>query len=312
MKRLRYICAQPAITYYSWQVEVMLNNLIKNGVPQSDIDVVCSIVGNDVGMEWSKLSEKYSDVGFYFYPDTRQYKGYVPSIVPHVLGKHFERNPELKDDAIFQFDVDMVFTRPVNWDMFLKDDIWYLSDTESYIGAKYIKSKNAGLYERMCEIVGIDEAVPETRKGTSGGAQYIMKNIDHHYWEETERNANSLYQFFVEHRQQYPETARYHPIQMWTAGMWAQLWTGWKLGHTTQIAPEMDFLWPHELIAHWEHDYIYHNSGVVASSPSTTFRKSNYQQILPYDIRLEDYNPDICSYRYVQEILETAKDSCLL
>ena len=32
MKNLRYICVQPRILYYAWQVEVMINNFIKNGI----------------------------------------------------------------------------------------------------------------------------------------------------------------------------------------------------------------------------------------------------------------------------------------
>lgn len=312
MKRLRYICAHPATTYYAWQVEVLLNNFEKHGISQSNIDIVSAKVNGDVSLNWEKLAEKFPDVGFYFYDDTRTYTEYTPSIVPHLLAKHFKENPYLTNDAIFQHDVDIVFTKRVNWNVFLDDDVWYLSNTESYIGEKYIKSKGHGLYERMCEIVGIDQSVPEMRRGTSGGAQYIMKNIDHRYWEKVERDAVELYKYFAEHRKTHPETARYHPIQMWTAGMWSQLWNGWYFGHTTKIVSEMDFLWPHESIKDWDKLSIFHNSGVTASSPKTTFNKSHYMHRLPYDIKLEDYNPDICSYRYVQEILETAKTSCLL
>lgn len=311
MKRLRYICAQPAIPYYAWQVEVMLNNFIKNGVPPCDIDVVSSIVTIEMNL-WERLADRFTDVGFYFYEDTREYTGYIPSIVPHLLTKHFRRFPELREEAIFQFDVDIVFTKPVDWSNFLTDDVWYLSNTESYIGARYIKSKGCGLYETMCDIVGIDQSIPESHMGTSGGAQYIMKNVDHTYWEKTERDAHSLYQYFTKHRKQYPETEEYHPIQMWTAGMWSQLWNGWALGHTTKIVNELDFAWPHEPLDFWDRMSIFHNSGVIGASPDTTFKKTNYIGQLPYNIRLEDYNPNICSYKYVEEIVETAKNSCLL
>lgn len=140
MKRLRYMCAQPATTYFTWQVEVMLHNFTKHGIPQSDIDVVCGKTDGDVSVDWFKLSEKYKDVGFYFYEDTRpRNSSYSASIVPHLLAKHFRENPHLQDEVIFQHDSDMVFTRTVNWNKYLTDDIWYLSNTEGYIGAKYIK-----------------------------------------------------------------------------------------------------------------------------------------------------------------------------
>ena len=39
MKKLRYVCAQPANNYYAWQIEVMLNNFISMGVNPNDIDI---------------------------------------------------------------------------------------------------------------------------------------------------------------------------------------------------------------------------------------------------------------------------------
>ena len=38
MKNLRYICVQPRILYYAWQVEVMINNFIKHGINPNNID----------------------------------------------------------------------------------------------------------------------------------------------------------------------------------------------------------------------------------------------------------------------------------
>ena len=42
MKNLRYICAQPAIDYYTWQVEVMINNFKKHGINPTNIDILFS------------------------------------------------------------------------------------------------------------------------------------------------------------------------------------------------------------------------------------------------------------------------------
>lgn len=312
MKKLRYISGQPATVYYAWQVEVMLNNFLKNGIEPSAIHVVCSHPTLDSLGMWENLSKKFNEVGFFFYSDTREKHNYIPSIVPHLLKKHFEKHPYLRAEAIFQHDNDMIFTGPVDWSEFLHDDVWYLSDTSPYIGAAYIKSKGYGIYEEMCKIVGIPESLPELNQKDSGGAQYIMKNIDHHFWEKTEKDANELYSFFMEHLNKYPQTDDYTPIQMWTAGMWSQLWNGWYFGHEIRTTPKMDFLWPHEPVKCWNETPIYHNSGVVATSPSTTFCKNKYQQSLPYDIKLEDFNPEICSFKYVEEIVSTAKTTCLL
>ena len=62
MKNLRFICAQPGILYYAWQVEVMLNNFIEMGVNPNNIDIVCTKQNNEVLFEFRKLADKYNNV----------------------------------------------------------------------------------------------------------------------------------------------------------------------------------------------------------------------------------------------------------
>ena len=312
MKSLRYISAQPATLFYAWQVEVMVNNFLKHNIPPSAIHIVSSYT-NDVPVEWLKLQDKFREVGFFFYRDQRIRPVYVSSIRPHILKQHFLEHSYLKDDAIFYHDCDIVFTRPNTWEPFLNDDIWYLSDTIGYIGANYIKSKKYGVYERMCEIVGISESVPVKNELHSGGAQHLMKNVDHVYWAKVEQDSEALYQFFLYHLQAFPYSPTYHPIQMWTADMWAVLWNAWYFGHETKVVKEMEFIWPTHRIADWDTHTIFHNAGVVGPEDNgNIFFKGSFSDTLPYHITLDAYSSDRCSYRYVQEILETAKTSCLL
>lgn len=310
MKNLRYICAQPAIDYYTWQVEVMINNFKKHGINPTNIDIVCSIKDNHIPENWKKLASTYDTVRFFFYNDERQNPYYISSVRPHILKKHFIAHPYLKDEAIFYHDCDIVFTKKPDWNKFLSDDMWYLSDTRFYIAASYIKSKKFGIYEKMCEIIGIPENVPEENEMDSGGAQYIMKNVDAIYWEKVERDSENLYRFFLEHLREHPQTSDYHPIQMWTADMWAVLWNAWYFGHTTKVVPEMEFAWPTQATISWDRCTIFHNAGVVGNTVRAFF-KGAYQTKLPYDIKLEDYDDTQGTSKYVEEILETAKTSCL-
>jgi hypothetical protein len=311
MKELIYICAQPATQYFTWQVEVMINNFLKNGISPNQIQIIAAEKPGQILDSWDKLRRKYSDVGFFFYEDTRKSPVYISSLRPHILAKHFEIFPELKDKAIFYHDCDMVFTKPVDWNKFLEDDVWYLSDTNSYISAGYIKSKKYGIYERMCEIIGVPFDIPSDNEKDSGGAQYIMKNVDAEFWKKVEMDCEELYKFFQQHLMAFPQSPTYHPIQMWTADMWAVLWNAWYFNHTAKVVPEMQFTWPMHNITDWERRSIYHNAGVTAANTGMLF-KAKYTQTLPYDVVLEDFNSDNCSYKYVQEILETAKNSCLL
>lgn len=314
MKSLYYICVQPATTYYAWQVEVMLNNFKKNKINLKHVHILLATQNGQISPEWEKLEKKYTEVGFYFYRDQRIHPLYISSIRPHVLKQHFIQHPYLKDAVIFYHDCDMVFTKPVNWEHFLNDDTWYLSDTISYIGAKYIKSKKYGVYERMCEIVGLHPDIPEKNEQNSGGAQYIIKNVDAGFWDKVEQDSEALYKFFLNHLRAFPEGCLdyYHPIQMWTADMWALLWNAWYFNHDTKIVPELGFAWAFENIETWDSKSIFHNAGVIGNGGTVKlFFKGNYIHELPYNINQNEYDSQKCSYRYVKEILDTAQNSCL-
>ena len=154
MKNLRYICVQPRLLYYAWQVEVMINNFIKYGINPNNIDIL--VAWNPIDATsypenvdaWSKLASHYNTVRFFFYQDTRiQPIRYISSVRPNILKQHFQRFPELKDEAIFYHDCDIVFTKTPDFSKFLSDDIWYLSNTNSYINSDYILSKGQDVYD---------------------------------------------------------------------------------------------------------------------------------------------------------------------
>jgi len=311
MKNLRYMCAQPANDYYTWQVEVVIHNFIKHGINPNNLDIVCSIPeGSSIPENWITLANTYNYVRFFFYEDTRKNSPYISSIRPNILKKHFKKYPSLKDEIIFYFDCDMIFTRPPDWSKFVNDDIWYCSDTRFYIGAEYIKSKGFGIYEKMCEIVKIPENIPQENELNSGGAQYMMKNIDHVYWEKVEHDSDALYQYFLDHLVEHPETPEYHAIQKWTADMWAVLWNAWYFGHEVRTPPELEFSWGTCGVDNWQKNTIYHNAGVLDAEKEKYFYKGQYNNKIPYNIT-NHVDPALASHNYVKEILETAKKTCL-
>ena len=77
---MRYICAQPATQYYTWQVEVMINNFKKHGVNPNMIDILCGIENDNIPADWIKLQQHYNTIRFFFYNDNRKDKSYIPSI----------------------------------------------------------------------------------------------------------------------------------------------------------------------------------------------------------------------------------------
>lgn len=317
---IKFISVQPRSIYYVWQVEVMINNFMKHGINPNNIEILVSIhndndTQNPLAIEmWNKLANHYNYVRIFFYKDTRVNPRYLSSIRPNILKQHFSIFPELKNYPLFYHDCDMIFTKPpLILNELINDNIWYLSDCEFYIGANYILEKGEDIYNKMCEIVGLYSEVPKMFQKSSGGAQYLMKNLTKEYWEKVEKDCESLYEFFLEDEpKKLSENPTYHPIQKWTADMWAVLWNAWHFGYETKVHPELEFIWPTYGLQDWDKYFIYHNAGILNTMSDTHFYKGNYMYSLPYDIKEENFINNLCTIKYVQEIIETSKKSCLI
>jgi hypothetical protein len=320
MKNLRYICVQPRIKYYTWQVEVVIHNFKKLGINLNNLDIlVATNSSDDTSSEeniamWRKLANTYNYVRFFFYEDSRVVKNYIPSVYFNILKQHIKAYPELENEALFLFDCDTIFTKPLDLSPMINDDKWYLSDTVGYIGYQYIKTKmqpNYDVYNGMCKIVGIDPLIPKLLNSNSGGAQHLVKNTTYEYWDKVEKDSIEMYNYFVSIEPDYEKTHEGDfPIQKWTAGMWSLLWNAWLFGHETIVDKRLDFSWATDPIDYWDQRAIYHNAGVTCSCGGN-FYKGAYINELPYgyDLRIKDTR---CNYNYYQEIKEVESKSCLL
>jgi len=93
-----------------------------------------------------------------------------------------------------------------------------------------------------------------------------------------------------------------HPIQSWTADMWAVLWGAWKKGDTTKINDELSFSWATDSISKYDKHNLFHNAGVATQTD--LFNKIAYQQT-PFNADFSHVSDKFCSYKYVEEIEET-------
>lgn len=299
---MKYICAQPANTYYAWQVEVMLYNFKRRGIALSDVHIVCAI-DEEIPQEWVKLRDGY-EAKFYFYPDRRRTKQYVSSIRPNILKQHFREYPYLSNETIFYHDCDMIFSHVLNTAQFEGNDVWYGSNTNSYINYDYIVSKGQDIFDKMVEVVGIDPQLVIDNNENCIGAQYILKGVDVGFWHDVQVNSENL---FIEitkmnniKRQEDPE---YHTLQIWCADMWALLWNGWKRGNITRIHPDLEFSWATST----EEDYykynIFHNAGVT-SPQDDLFYKAQYTNNPPYglNLQLKDGRASKKYYEWIQKV----------
>ena len=310
---MKFVCAQPAIDYYAWQVEVMLLNFIRNGVNANDIHIVCGHYGS-IPEVWSKLADTYPYVCFFFYHDDRPKKGYIPSIRPYILHKHWVNFPKLSEEVIFYHDSDIILSKPFGFRYLAEGDTCYAADTVSYIGANYIRSKGERYLNAMTNIVGIDPQIVIDNEKDSGGAQYIIKGIDAAFWEEMYHHVEEMYSRINEMiREDKAADPKYHELQIWCADMWCLLWGLWKRGKEVRVTEDLSFSWGTSSIEHWDKHPIYHNAGVTHDRAHELFFKGAYINAFPFnDVASKQYSDKYCTFNYVQEILKAKEVTCLL
>jgi hypothetical protein len=326
---ITFMCVQPCIPYYAWQIEVMLTNFRDAGIT-SEFQVQCLFAFNKNESDWEekvavikKVEESMKNVAsFFYYEDTRVYPiSYISSIRPNILKQHFKKYPNFSQECIFYHDCDIIFTKFPDflYNLNENDNNWYVSDTIGYIGHNYIQSKGEEVLDAMCDIVGINKNLVKERESQSGGAQYLLKGVDWVFFDKMEKDCESLFKNITElnikiareHSLTNPSKPAYHELQIWCADMWAILWQGWMRGYNTKVIPELGFCWATDTSQKWHDMYIFHNAGVTSSSADRLFYKGNFTNKLPYYETGDNYDKNTASYKYFQIIKSIGKNSCL-
>ena len=145
MKELKFICAQPDDTYYTWQVHLWLESLRNIGHSDKAIVLIFIPSFRDKNEKWQQVVDLYPEAEFAFYKDqdgvSEKLGIYIPVLRPYSLMRYWQDHPDMKDKAVFYCDSDVLFTDKFNVDAYIDDNINYLSDTNSYINASYFDSK---------------------------------------------------------------------------------------------------------------------------------------------------------------------------
>lgn len=314
---LIFISAQPDSTFFHWQVEIYLYQFAKHGI-QNYCYALFGYSGSTPSIYAQNLAKKYPNIKFY--KDERKYKSYKPSIRPHILAKFFKEYPNL-GKYVFYHDSDIFLTKLPRFDLMLhpNDENAYLSDTISYIGYNYIKEcadRYKAKYDRlddldifygMCKIIDIKPELVISNQNNSGGAQYLLKNIDDIFWVDCETKCVDLYNYLAHYERTNPIK---HAIQKWTTDMWVVLWLYWKRGGTTLIHKELDFSWATGTMKEYENTNIFHLAGVTDSTCRDKFYKARFDRSMVFDAyyknpKLFDHiNKNNATYGYVQVIKE--------
>ncbi len=293
-RELKFICAHPDDNYYIWQTHSWLESLKEIGNSDKAIVLVFTPLDRTPNPNWKKIEDLYPESEFFHLQDqdniTKLISIYIPILRPYILMKYFEKNPSMRNNAVFYCDCDIVFTKNFNIDKYLDDDVCYLSDTNSYINASYFDSKVRDvLPEKLEEYktrdilaevtlpVGITREICESNNLHSGGAQYLLKNIDSKFWSKVITDCLNITLFLKNINKEYFENES-KGFQSWCADMWAVLWNLWGREITTQVVPEMEFAWSTDHISKLDKVGIMHNAGIVSNMQGDipVFYKGNY------------------------------------
>jgi len=330
MRDLVFIQCAPCDDYYWWQTHLWLESLKSIGKSNKAISLIFTPNYRDRNSKWDELVKLYPESEFFFYKDTdriseKLIRIYIPIIRPYILMKYFKLHPELKEKAIFYCDCDILFTEKFNIDKFLDDDVCYLSDTLSYINASYFDSKvkdvipekleqykTRDILDETCKLVGISREIAEKNNLHSGGAQYLLKNIDWTFWDKCITDCIRIRHHLQEVNKYFFENEN-KGFQSWCADMWAVLYNLWNREQETKIVPEMNFAWSSDNISKLETCPIFHNAGIVGEKQGETpvFYKGKYHQgANPFeDSHLElvynnEQSKTLCNWYYVEQLIK--------
>lgn len=352
MKELQLISCVPDQSSFLWQTAVNLLNAREYGF--SDKAQVLVFLSYDqlhrgFGSKWKFLERKFPESQFFYYPDNEnitklmvQFE-YIPLLRLAMLKKHWLKFPELQDKAIYYHDSDTVFTQFPNFlDRYRHDDINYLSDTKSYLNSDYFDSKlkdvlpeklddykKVDVLAKVAEYTGSSKEDWINNKDNTGGAQYLLKDIDVTFWEDCFSSSIKLRTYLMDINRRFFESED-AGIQSWTSDMWALLGNLWKRKREVITPKDMDFSWATNYVEEWNNTQIYHDASASpdafekdGKTMRTFFKRGNrikvdnfdfFDYILdweapmlktPFEDDLSYVSPELCSYKYVQEIQRT-------
>lgn len=328
-KDLKFICCQPDDDYYLWQVHTWVESLKEIGHSDKAVNVIFTPSYRTFNNKWKDLEALYPEAEWFYVKDTDKIDKligmYIPIIRPYSLMKYFKAHPFIRNTAIFYCDCDIVFTKNFDITKYIDDDINYLSDTNSYINASYFDSKirdvlpekledykQRDILGEIASMIGISREICEKNNDDSGGAQYLLKNIDSVFWEEVIKNTLTIRNYLQGVNRTFfkDENAGF---QSWCADMWGVLWTLWAHNSVTKVVPEMEFAWSSDGIQKLEKVGILHNAGIVGNTQGDipTFYKGNYHtgnspfsdpylQIVLNDER----SKTLCNHYYLTKVFE--------
>lgn len=279
-----FLSAQPDQYYFLWQLQLQLFNFQRLGIHPHQIHV---LIGYDpkrgLSTYFKDLIKQHPEVNIHAYEDSRVKPGYLSSIRPHLIAKHFRANKHLETKAVFYHDSDIIFNRLPDFEKLSADEIWYASDTRNYTDSNYIKQAGGiATFGQMSALIGVSTRQIEQHDLNCGGAQYLLKKVSASFWEELESNSESMFSLLHQFNMQlgYCNPKK---IQAWCSDMWCIWWQAIRMGKQVAIHDELDFAWADTRIDDSKILTITHYTGSESIKDNRFFRKNDYFSCSPFN-----------------------------
>jgi len=294
MKELKFITCNPDDTYYTWQVHLWLENLRQLGHLDKAVVLIFVPSFREYNEKWNDIILLYPEATFRVYKDEDDISKllgiYIPILRPYLLWRYWKDTPDMKNKTIFYYDNDVLLTKEFNIDKYIDDDVCYVSDTNSYINASYFDSKikevkpdrledykKIDVLAHATELVGATREIAEKNNLHSGGAQYLLKNIDAEFWNKMITDTINIRLYLQGVNKEYFESEN-KGFQSWCSDMFSLLWGLWTEGKEVKVIKELDFAWSPDGIEKLNTHPIYHNAGITGETLNDTpyFYKGKY------------------------------------
>ena len=291
------ICSQPDNLYFHWQNLIQFYNLNRMGQLMNHRAVFLTRPNEKPTEFVLKFKEQFPNNVFIFTDDRKQ-KHYIPTIKIHGVVKYLEQDTRQQD--LMLIDSDIIFRKPINYNLFTENNTVYCSNTKGYLGYQYLKTKGDEIIKDMAEFTGITFDDIVNKNDQSGGAQLYYKGVDNllGYFKEVEDLSPKLYDLMIKH----PTYKNYNPpIQAWTSEMWCVLWLLWKRNVETEIHSELDFRWATDPIQLWDTNKILHMAGVTGQMKDK-FYKGSFIKETPFNKNFDYIDKNSITKKYVEEM----------
>ena len=284
---------------FLWEVDVLLTNLKEYG--HSSITTLLifqhrNFYTQEFSPKWKRLEEKFPETSFVYYKDhtnisrSCQIFGYLPLFRLYVLQEYFKKHPELEKEAIFYIDSDIILTKPIDFSVYLEDDVNYLSwtgnpeRTDNYLWQPYFDSKKDKVvpdklsqYSRIdilgktAEICGTTREQIALNSPNIGGAQYILKGINSQFWTDCFNYTCEIKLFLSNMNQIFMQGETFQEkedngFQSWCADMWSIMFSLLGKGRKVICPKELDFAWSCDRIERAQTTSILHDAGITSDA----------------------------------------------